>query len=365
MSAYRQAMLSIPPERLEQFSLEVKQNIAAKKSKKSQSHHKHVKSKKSDKKYRNDKSSIGSSTNSKASSRTRKRNSIKKHKSHKKRRKSISEHENLTDDSDVEENGLNLSFPLYPLSHYVKDRQNLCDILFRIVKGTKLLAMLPDILKEIPIEELKQKCLLHLEVMSSKRINHILLGEAMQSSSGTESEEEQSGFNEAVAKEEFQKPGKSSNSNEENYNLQTNFVDSTTSSGCEVLSLLAAGSKRDNEQQENNEANVVLESENIDSSSSSSKSSIHSATESDIEEEIETVEIVEDEEYVNMVDEILEETLVPSDDPDGSSTEQSNKTKQPTDNNLSQLELLELQLRARAIKSLMKATQSDKNCPPK
>jgi len=70
---------------------------------------------------------------------------------------------------------------------------------------------------------------------------------------------------------------------------------------------------------------------------------------------VETVEIVEDAEYEEMVDTILEETL-PSSQQEKPAAE--NEGPGPEDQprpNLSQLELLELQLRERAIKSLMKA----------
>ena len=368
MAAYRQAMLSVPPERVEQFSLEVKQSIKAKKSKHS--------SKKSVKSRHKKEKSSSKTTKSKSSN--SKRKSSKDSKRDMKRKKKHSEPENLTDDSDMEENGLDLSNELHPIGHYVKDRQGLCDMLFNIVKGAKLAAMLPDILKDMPMDVLRQKCFSHLEVMSSKRISHILAGEPMHSSSGTDSEEEEKQVlrnNEALAKEQDSKSGKSSE-NDDSYNLQTNFVDSTTSSGCEVLSLLAAGSEQDHknvQKVESNEESVSKANfdsiiEKVDSTSSSASddqvpdSRLNDS--SDIEEEIETVEIVEDVEYAEMVDAMLEEPLAPSDDQEESikhapqKTPNNDKNKSNNESGLSQLELLELQLRARAIKSLMKASQS-------
>jgi len=369
-------MLSVPPERLEQFSLELKQSIKDKKSKKSKASHKYNKSKRSNKKYhKKDKSSSSKSIKSKSVFYS-KRKSSNDRKSHKKRKKSNSEPENLTDESDIEENGLDLTKELHPLSHYVKDRQVLSEILFSIVKGTKLTAMLPDILKDIPLEELKQKCFSHLEVMSSKRIIHIITGEPMQSSSGTDSDDEHnvlSENNEAVAKEEASKSSSTDKTDENN--LQANFVDSTTSSGCEVLSLLAAGSEpvtsvsedkvlpqeySDSKAADKN--SLVSFSPKVEEPASSTFSDhpdLIQAELSDIEEEIETVEIVEDVEYADMVDAMLEERLAP-DNQDSSAEGLSKSTannaiKTQNEGSLSQLELLELQLRARAIKSLMKA----------
>ena len=375
-------MLSVPPERLEQFSLELKQNIKSKKSKKSKDYHKHSKGKRSDKKYRKNEKSISSKSNRSKSASSKKRKSSGDLSSRRKKKKSKSDVENLTDDSDMEENGLDLTKELHPLSHYVKDRQVLSDILFIIVKGAKLAAMLPDILKNMSLDVLKQKCFSHLEVMSSKRIIHILTGEPMHSSSGTESEEEHNSVsqnNEAVAKGQDTKQNQTKKADENI--LQTNFVDSTTSSGCEVLSLLAAGSEERNGNVEkrtlqNNfysklctkEIAGKSSSEKIEEPASSTSSEAHSEEiglqeePSDIEEEIETVEIVEDEEYADMVDAMLEERLAPADDCD-SIAENTSKALEIIDkkkeSGLSQLELLELQLRARAIKSLMKAANND------
>ena len=341
----------------------------------------HKKSKSEKSKRRSLKSS--NSSNKSKTFKLKKGRVSKKHSS-KKKQKYNSDNEHLTDDSDIEEGGLNLANEIFPLSHYVKDRKKLGEVLFHIVKGGKLTAMLPDILKDTPLEELKQKCFSHLEVMSSKRINHILNGEPMQSSSGTDSEEEGDLNNEAVAKEIAPTTTKKQKCDGDLNNLQTNFVDSTTPSGCEVLSLLAAGSVQENSesqaaintstlmyQQQSQE--VILEpfTEKCETSSTSSsveepvivgKNSISDSEEE--EEEIETIEIVEDEEYANMVDAILEETLVPSDDQENNDKTEISFNDMPTkvvkgESGLSQLELLELQLRARAIKSLMKASQNE------
>ena len=371
MSAYRQAMLSVPPERLEQFSLELKQSIKDKKSRKSKTLRKSKSSKsiRSDKKYHKKEKSASSKSNKSKPTSTSKRKSSKERKSHKRRKRSTSEPEHLTDESDMEENGLDLSKELHPLSHYVKDRQMLLEILFGIVKGTKLAAMLPDILKDVPLEELRRKCFSHLEVMSSKRIIHIITGEPMHSSSGTDSDEETnvlSQNNEAVAKEES--PNQKSLHKTDESNLQANFVDSTTSSGCEVLSLLAAGSEPVSNNPDkplsggdtvakSDEKDAVVESFSVANdeppSSTSSDPPDEAQTElSYIEEEIETVEIVEDVEYADMVDAMLEERLAPDSQ---EKPEENNQIKPQPEAGLSQLELLELQLRARAIKSLMKA----------
>jgi len=81
-----------------------------------------------------------------------------------KRDESDNDDEKLTGDSDVEEGGVDLDGELHPLSYYVKDRKVLMEQVFKIVQAPKLAAMLPDILKNMPVDELKRKCLAQLEV---------------------------------------------------------------------------------------------------------------------------------------------------------------------------------------------------------
>jgi len=82
---------------------------------------------------------------------------------------------------------LHLNKPLYPLRHYLNDRTEFVGQLFlSLSSGNQLQRILPAILKDIPIEELKRLCVQQLEVMSKKRINRILDGNEMESSSETE-----------------------------------------------------------------------------------------------------------------------------------------------------------------------------------
>lgn len=82
---------------------------------------------------------------------------------------------------------LDLNKQLFPLQHYISNRSELVEQLFKSVsKGNQMQTLLPDILKEIPLSELKKLCVQQLEVMSKKRISHIISGEEMESSSGTD-----------------------------------------------------------------------------------------------------------------------------------------------------------------------------------
>ena len=71
---------------------------------------------------------------------------------------------------------MDLSRELHPLGHYLKDREELLNQVFSIIKGAKLRAMLTSGLKDLPTAELKELCLEQLEGMSAKRIRYVLAG---------------------------------------------------------------------------------------------------------------------------------------------------------------------------------------------
>ncbi|XP_059174992.1 caspase activity and apoptosis inhibitor 1-like [Physella acuta] len=89
-----------------------------------------------------------------------------------------------------EDSDLDLKKELKPISAYIKDRPAMIREMFRAVRGASLHRALPDLLKSIPRDELEQLCLEQLEVMSKKRIRRIMAGEDSTniSSSGTEDE---------------------------------------------------------------------------------------------------------------------------------------------------------------------------------
>nr|KAG5703905.1 hypothetical protein BaRGS_008164 [Batillaria attramentaria] len=89
-------------------------------------------------------------------------------------------------DSDVD-----LKKELKPLSAYLRQPPVLLDQMLHSVRGSSLQRALPDVLKTMPLEELKRRCLEHLEVMSRKRIRRILAGDdpAAISSSGTDDDD--------------------------------------------------------------------------------------------------------------------------------------------------------------------------------
>nr|XP_033775179.1 caspase activity and apoptosis inhibitor 1 [Geotrypetes seraphini]XP_033775186.1 caspase activity and apoptosis inhibitor 1 [Geotrypetes seraphini]XP_033775196.1 caspase activity and apoptosis inhibitor 1 [Geotrypetes seraphini]XP_033775205.1 caspase activity and apoptosis inhibitor 1 [Geotrypetes seraphini] len=79
--------------------------------------------------------------------------------------------------SDIEEGGLDLSVPLKPISFYIADKKEMLQQCFRVVGEKKLQKMLPDVLKDCSLEEIKKLCLEQLELMSEKKLMKILEGE--------------------------------------------------------------------------------------------------------------------------------------------------------------------------------------------
>ena len=71
---------------------------------------------------------------------------------------------------------MDLSKELLPIGHYLKDREEMINQVFSVIKGAKLAAMLTSSLRELELEELKTLCLDQLEGMSKKRIKCILAG---------------------------------------------------------------------------------------------------------------------------------------------------------------------------------------------
>ena len=131
----------------------------------------------------------------------------KKRRKLKKRRRHRSE--SSSDSSDSEGSDLDLSKEMYPISHYVNDREEMIAQVFSVIKGNKLRSMLPPFLADLEIEEVKALCLeqvtikynqirglmsikiilLQLIGMSKKRVLCTIAGQEMVDSSDTEDDD--------------------------------------------------------------------------------------------------------------------------------------------------------------------------------
>ncbi|KAI1883441.1 hypothetical protein AGOR_G00231480 [Albula goreensis] len=91
--------------------------------------------------------------------------------------------------SDTEEGGLDLNVPFKPISAYVSDRQEMLEQCFRVLGENKLKKMLPDELKSCSFDEIKKLCREQLEQLSATNLIQILEGEEVTGSSDAEEDE--------------------------------------------------------------------------------------------------------------------------------------------------------------------------------
>ncbi|XP_071953768.1 uncharacterized protein [Antedon mediterranea] len=123
----------------------------------------------------------------KKNSKKRKKNGKVKAGGKKKKNDSKKVEKKSNDDQEADEDSdVDLNKELKTIGAYISNRDEMLEHVFKSVKEHKLKTLLPDILKNIPVDELKELCCHQLEGMSKKRIRHILAGEEMNSSSGTE-----------------------------------------------------------------------------------------------------------------------------------------------------------------------------------
>ncbi|KAM6908933.1 caspase activity and apoptosis inhibitor 1 [Xenentodon cancila] len=91
--------------------------------------------------------------------------------------------------SDIEEGGLDLSLPFQPITAYVSDKKEMLEQCFRVLGEKKLRKMLPDEFKECSLEEIKSLCWEQLDLVSEKNIIQILAGEEPTGGNGSENAE--------------------------------------------------------------------------------------------------------------------------------------------------------------------------------
>ncbi|XP_030578581.1 caspase activity and apoptosis inhibitor 1 [Archocentrus centrarchus] len=92
--------------------------------------------------------------------------------------------------SDIEEGGLDLSLTFQPITAYVGDKREMLEQCFHVLGEKKLRKMLPDELKECSLEEIKTLCWEQLESISEKNLIQILAGDEVTTGNGNENSEE-------------------------------------------------------------------------------------------------------------------------------------------------------------------------------
>ncbi|KAJ0055810.1 hypothetical protein NL108_012855 [Boleophthalmus pectinirostris] len=87
--------------------------------------------------------------------------------------------------SDIEEGGLDLTVQFQPITAFVSQKEEMLQQCFRVLGEKKLRKMLPDEFKDCSLDEIKKLCLEQLEPISEKNLLQILTGEELTSSNET------------------------------------------------------------------------------------------------------------------------------------------------------------------------------------
>ncbi|CAL9694934.1 unnamed protein product [Knipowitschia caucasica] len=84
--------------------------------------------------------------------------------------------------SDIEEGGLDLTVDFQPIIAFVSDKKEMLQQSFRVLGEKKLRKMLPDEFKDFSIDEVQKLCWEQLEDLSEKNLLQVLTGEELTSS---------------------------------------------------------------------------------------------------------------------------------------------------------------------------------------
>ncbi|CAG02282.1 unnamed protein product, partial [Tetraodon nigroviridis] len=113
--------------------------------------------------------------------------------------------------SDIEDGGLDLSLPFKPIGAYVEDKREMLDQCFHVLGEKKLRKMLPEELKGCTLEEIKKLCWDQLESITEKNLTRILAGEDATSAEAEEPAAEQQDKNvDSTSKQETGASGEES-----------------------------------------------------------------------------------------------------------------------------------------------------------
>ncbi|KAM8800331.1 caspase activity and apoptosis inhibitor 1 [Rhynchonycteris naso] len=239
----------------------------------------------------------------------------------------------LAEHSDLEEGGLDLTVSLKPVSFYISDRKEMLQQCFCIIGEKKLQKMLPDVLKNCSIEEIKKLCQEQLELLSEKKILKILEGDnGMDSDMEEEADDGSKMGSDLVSQQDISIDSTSSlreNKQSEGLELKPGKGEDS-----DVLSINADAYDSDIEGPCNEEAAAPEVPENIAQSEAGQID--------DLEKDIE-----------KSVNEIL--GLAESSPKEPKAAPLTVPPPEDVQPSAQQLELLELEMRARAIKALMKA----------
>ncbi|KAM8899356.1 caspase activity and apoptosis inhibitor 1 [Spinachia spinachia] len=281
--------------------------------------------------------------------------------------------------SDIEEGGLDLGLPFQPITAYVADKQEMLEQCLHVLGEKKLRKMLPDELKDLSLEEIQKMCWEQLQLISEKNLAQILAGKELTSGKNDEqhrdtSESQQDNnvdstccLKETPKAEDPKQEGVGSGEESDVLSINADIYDSDIEGPKEEQTVKALDA-------------TVKVADGSKEGADPVPNPVPAAPEPP--KGPEPTEAKKD--ILSDIDRSVSEILAVSSSPGKEETEEQGVPPQSTDVSLSvqglpvssrapaasqpsiqQLELLELEMRARAIKALMKASDGKKPCAGK
>ncbi|XP_044877696.1 caspase activity and apoptosis inhibitor 1 [Mauremys mutica] len=235
--------------------------------------------------------------------------------------------------SDLEEGGLDLSVSLKPVSFYIADKKEMLHQCFCVIGEKKLQKMLPDVLKNCSMEEIKRLCLDQLELLSEKKLLKILEGETG-ADSDTDEDADRGGNKSGV----------------ESISQQDNNVDSTSS--LREDSKLEGLESKQGKGEDSDVLSINADAYDSDIEGPCNEDESPDVPESAVRSGAGQIDDLQ-KDIEKSVNEIL--GLAESSPKESKAANLSVAPSEDVQPSAQQLELLELEMRARAIKALMKA----------
>ncbi|XP_023201668.1 caspase activity and apoptosis inhibitor 1 isoform X2 [Xiphophorus maculatus] len=262
--------------------------------------------------------------------------------------------------SDIEEGGLDLSVPFQPIKAYISNKREMLQQCFHVLGEKKVRKMLPDELKDCSLEEIKTLCWEQLEPISEKNLTQILAGEeiAAGNSDGGTSQNQQdnnvdstSCLKESAKTDDVKQEGGGSGEESDVLSINADAYDSDIEGPKEEQAVKAdeVVAKPDNGGGERSDRASV----NPKPAAPETKKDIQSDIDKSVSEILALSSTSTKEEAVEASSGTLQPAGVEVVAPGGASV---------CSPSIQQLELLELEMRARAIKALMKAGDKKKLC---
>ncbi|XP_035531544.1 caspase activity and apoptosis inhibitor 1 isoform X1 [Morone saxatilis] len=277
--------------------------------------------------------------------------------------------------SDIEDGGLDLSLPFQPITAYVGDKREMLEQCFHVLGDKKLRKMLPDELKDCSLEEIKKLCWEQLEPISEKNLTQILAGEELTSGNGDEHTEETlesqqdnnvdstSCHKETAKTEDPKQEGGGSGEESDVLSINADTYDSDIEGPKEEQTVKAVEGpvKVADSSREGTDPPVNPDTANPEPPTASQPPEAKKDIQSDIDKSVSEILALSDTSSKEAAKEVESvpplSTDVSSPVQDGPVSSRAPATCQPS---IQQLELLELEMRARAIKALMKASDGKK-----